>query len=104
MATVGEVLDGSIRIITEPTVYLVGKQVFDAAELDRFLGDHGVSWESDSEVAAEVITETAGRVCYMSFARWTSPSIRSRPSMARTSKRCAIRFTNRSTSCASIRS
>lgn len=58
-----------MRIITEPGVYLVGRQTVDEGELDRFLADHGVSWESDSEVAAEVLTETAGRVCYMSFAK-----------------------------------
>jgi thymidylate synthase (FAD) len=58
-----------MRIITEPSVYLVGKQMLQQAELDRFLADHGVSWASDSEVAAEVVTETAGRICYMSFAK-----------------------------------
>lgn len=58
-----------LRIITEPSVYLIGKQVVDEGELERFLDDHGVAWQSDSEVAAEVISETAGRVCYMSFAR-----------------------------------
>lgn len=59
----------AIKVITEPSVYLIGKQQLNDAELDRFLADHGVTWESDSEVAAEVITETAGRVCYMSFAK-----------------------------------
>ncbi|WP_390888659.1 FAD-dependent thymidylate synthase [Frigoriglobus tundricola] len=58
-----------MRVITDPSVYVLGKQTVDAAELDRFLADHGVSWESDSEVAGEVLTETAGRVCYMSFAK-----------------------------------
>ena len=58
-----------VKVITEPSVYLIGKQQLNNAELDRFLADHGVTWESDSEVAAEVITETAGRVCYMSFAK-----------------------------------
>jgi thymidylate synthase (FAD) len=58
-----------IRVLTEPGVYLIGKQVVQTAELDRFLADHGVSWASDSSVAAEVVTETAGRVCYMSFAK-----------------------------------
>jgi thymidylate synthase (FAD) len=58
-----------MRIITEPSVYLLGKQLLQQAELDRFLADHGVSWASDSEVAAEVVTETAGRICYMSFHR-----------------------------------
>src|SRR4029079_7386445 len=58
-----------LRILTTPTVYLLGRQELQQAELDRFLGDHGVRWSSDSEVAAEVVTETAGRVCYMSFAK-----------------------------------
>ncbi len=58
-----------MKIITEPSVYVLGRQTVDEAELDRFLADHGVSWESDSEVAGEVLTETAGRVCYMSFAK-----------------------------------
>lgn len=57
------------RILTEPEVYLVGKQTIESPELDRFLADHGVAWESDSSVAAEVLAETAGRVCYMSFAK-----------------------------------
>jgi thymidylate synthase (FAD) len=57
------------RIIREPSVYLVGRQTVNDAELDRFLADHGVSWESDTEVAAEYLAETAGRVCYMSFAK-----------------------------------
>jgi thymidylate synthase (FAD) len=58
-----------VRVLTEPAVYLVGRQTTNGAELDRFLADHGVSWQSDSEVAAEVLTETAGRTCYMSFAK-----------------------------------
>ncbi len=59
----------SVTIITKPTVYLVGKQLLQQAELDRFLADHGVTWESDSEVASEVISESAGRICYMSFVK-----------------------------------
>ena len=58
-----------LRILTEPGVYLLGVQTTNDAELDRFLSDHGVTWESDSEIAAEVLSETAGRVCYMSFAK-----------------------------------
>jgi thymidylate synthase (FAD) len=58
-----------IRILREPSVYLVGRQTIDARELDRFLSDHGVSWQTDTEVAAEHLTEVAGRVCYMSFAK-----------------------------------
>jgi thymidylate synthase (FAD) len=59
----------AIRVLTEPSIYLLGRQMMVPGELDRFLSDHGVSWQSDSEIAAEVITETAGRVCYMSFAK-----------------------------------
>src|SRR5689334_14335583 len=58
-----------LRMVREPTVYLVGRQVVDDGVLDRFLADHGVSWEGDTEVAGEYLTETAGRVCYMSFAK-----------------------------------
>src|SRR5260370_5779650 len=58
-----------IRILREPTVYLVGRQTIDSRGLDRFLSDHGVSWQTATEVAAEHWTEVAGRVCYMSFAK-----------------------------------
>jgi thymidylate synthase (FAD) len=58
-----------IRVLREPTVYLVGRQTVDAAALDHFLADHGVSWQTDTEVAGEHLTEVAGRLCYMSFAR-----------------------------------
>lgn len=58
-----------IRVIREPSVYVVGRQVVDDGYLDRFLADHGVAWESDTEVAGEYLSEVAGRVCYMSFAR-----------------------------------
>src|SRR5262245_21543850 len=58
-----------IHVITDPTVYLTVRQTLNDAELDRFLADHGVSWESDTEVAGEYLAEVAGRVCYMSFAK-----------------------------------
>jgi thymidylate synthase (FAD) len=63
------VSDNDIRIIHEPAVYIVGRLSVDQGELDRFLADHGVSWATDTEVASEHLTEVAGRVCYMSFAR-----------------------------------
>jgi thymidylate synthase (FAD) len=58
-----------VRVIQGPTVYLVGRQTVNEAEIDRFLADHGVRWETDTLVAGEYLTEMAGRVCYMSFAR-----------------------------------
>jgi len=59
----------SIRVIHEPTVYLVGRTEVDQAELDRFLSDQGVTWQSDSEVGGECLAEVAGRLCYLSYAR-----------------------------------
>lgn len=59
----------SVRVIHAPGVYVVGQQTVRQSELDRFLTDHGVTWASDSLVASEVLCETAGRVCYMSFAK-----------------------------------
>lgn len=58
-----------MKIIREPSVYLVGRQVTDQADLDRFLADHGLSWQSDSEVGGECLAEAGGRLCYMSFGR-----------------------------------
>src|SRR5262245_29973517 len=60
----------SIRILREPTVYLVGRQTVSTEEMDRFLADHDVdTWQTDSEVAGQKLCEVAGRVCYMSFAK-----------------------------------
>jgi thymidylate synthase (FAD) len=58
-----------IRVLREPVVYLVGRQNVDDAALDQFLQDHGVAWETDTELAGEHLTEVAGRLCYMSFAK-----------------------------------
>lgn len=63
------VLPTDIKILREPAVYVMGRQLIDNAELDRFLADHGVSWQTDTEVAGEHLVETAGRICYMSFAK-----------------------------------
>ena len=59
-----------MRIIRQPTVYLVGKQVIDDQQLDRFLADHNVSqWQTDTEIAGQKLAEVAGRLCYMSFVK-----------------------------------
>ncbi len=59
-----------MNIIREPSVYLVGKQVADDTEIERFLTDHEISsWSTDASVAGEKMVEVAGRVCYMSFAK-----------------------------------
>ena len=61
--------NNDIRILREPAVYLMGRQFVDEKEIDRFLSDHGVTWQTDTEIAGEHLTEMAGRVCYMSFAK-----------------------------------
>lgn len=59
-----------MRIITEPSVYLIGKSAVNDAELDRFLADNDLSsWQTDTEVGGEKLVEVAGRLCYMSFAK-----------------------------------
>ncbi len=58
-----------MQVITEPTIYLLARPQLHQADLDRFLADNGMTWESDSDVAAEVLAETAGRTCYMSFSK-----------------------------------
>ena len=59
----------ALRIVRDPKVFLVGRQTVDAAGIERFLGDHGVTWETDTEVGAERLAEMAGRVCYMSYGK-----------------------------------
>lgn len=61
--------DPNIKVLREPTVYVMGRQMVNDAEIDRFLHDHGVSWQTDTEIAGEHLVETAGRICYMSFAK-----------------------------------
>ena len=59
-----------MRILSEPEVYVVGRQTLDSVEVQRFLDDHHTSWQTDLEAdghGAELIVELAGRVCYMSF-------------------------------------
>ncbi len=59
-----------MKIIDEPRVYLVGKQATNESEIDRFLADHDVDrWDTDTGVAGQKLSEIAGRICYMSFAK-----------------------------------
>lgn len=59
-----------MKIITEPSVYLVGKQLGSEAEMDRFLGDHDVpEFSTTAQSDGEAMVEIAGRLCYMSFAK-----------------------------------
>lgn len=59
-----------LTVLTEPKVYLVGRQVVNEEIIQEFLSDHKVGqWTTDTEVGAEKLIEVAGRVCYMSFAK-----------------------------------
>jgi thymidylate synthase (FAD) len=62
-----------MNVITEPDVYLVGKQVINFASdegggLTQFKIDEECdSWQSDTVNSGEYLAEVAGRLCYMSF-------------------------------------
>jgi len=60
---------GTLKIVREPKVFLIGRQTVDSAAVERFLGDHAVTWQTDTEVGAEALAELAGRVCYMSYGK-----------------------------------
>ena len=58
-----------MNIISEPRVYLVGRQEVDRSQVDRFLDEYGMSWETDTEVGGEQLAEAGGRLCYLSFGK-----------------------------------
>ena len=55
--------------LTKPKVYVVGRQTLVESELARFLQDEGLVFTTDTNVAAEILAEVAGRTCYMSFGK-----------------------------------
>jgi len=55
--------------ITKPKVYVVGRQSIVSEEINRFLADEGMLFTTDTETASEVLSEIAGRTCYMSFGK-----------------------------------
>jgi len=59
-----------MKVITEPSVYLIGSQDTEDEELHRFLEAEGVpNWHTDTHREPERLVEIAGRLCYMSFAK-----------------------------------
>ena len=59
-----------MKIVRRPTVYAVGRQELDEAQIQQFLYDHRVSdWTTDAFSSAEKPPEIAGRLCYMSFSK-----------------------------------
>lgn len=59
----------AMKVVRDPRVFLVGRQTVDREAVDGFLGDHDVTWQTDTEVGAEALAELAGRVCYMSYGK-----------------------------------
>jgi thymidylate synthase (FAD) len=59
----------SPKIIREPQVYVVGRQDIDNTEIERFLADHGMTWETDTDVGGEQLVEAGGRLCYVSYGK-----------------------------------
>jgi thymidylate synthase (FAD) len=56
-----------MRIIGEPTIYVVGRSHLDAAAVQQFLDDEETTWVTDTDSGTELLSELAGRLCYMSF-------------------------------------
>jgi thymidylate synthase (FAD) len=56
-----------MRTTTHPTVYLVGRPQIDMEEVQRFLDAESTAWITDGERGSELLSELAGRVCYLSF-------------------------------------
>ena len=69
METATAVQAKALKIVREPKVYLVGRQVTDEAALAKFLSDEHATWQTDTGVGAERLAEIAGRVCYMSYGK-----------------------------------
>lgn len=56
-----------LKLISYPSIHLVGRQQVDYEQMDTFLASHGWEWQSDSDVPAEELVEAAGRLCYTSY-------------------------------------
>jgi len=56
-----------VRIVTEPMVYVVGRTTVNQEGIQQFLDDEAATWITDSQNGAELLSELAGRVCYLSF-------------------------------------
>ena len=58
-----------MNIIHQPKVFLVGRQDIDRSQVDRFLNEYGMTWQTDTEVGGEQLAEAGGRLCYLSFGK-----------------------------------
>jgi thymidylate synthase (FAD) len=60
---------GCMKVITQPSVYLVGQTAISEEAVRQFLLDEETEWQTDGENGTELLSELAGRVCYMSFGK-----------------------------------
>ncbi|MFA5864558.1 MAG: FAD-dependent thymidylate synthase [Phycisphaerae bacterium] len=58
-----------MKIISEPQIYLIGRQEVAPDQLESFLADHNFTWQTDTQAAPEQICEIAGRLCYTSYGK-----------------------------------
>ena len=49
------------NIIREPRIYVVGRQNVDRGELDKFLGEYGMTWETNTELSGEQLMQNGTR-------------------------------------------
>lgn len=52
------------KIISKPVVYVLGAQEVRESGFSRFLQDHNIDWQSDTEIPSQVLIEAAGRTCF----------------------------------------
>ncbi|MFH1654422.1 MAG: FAD-dependent thymidylate synthase [Pseudomonadota bacterium] len=58
------------KFITKPKVYLVGTQQVNDEHLKEFLNDEEIAeFTTDTVIPGEILAESAGRICYMSFGK-----------------------------------
>lgn len=59
-----------MKIVTKPSIYVVGRPSKDDLGIGTFLADHGLAWDPDPMLSdGQELVEMAGRVCYMSFGK-----------------------------------
>lgn len=55
------------RIVRDPAIYLIGQSGLNSDAVAMFLESHETFWATDTDNGAELISEFAGRTCYMAF-------------------------------------
>src|SRR5438093_874364 len=65
----------ALKIVREPKVYLVGRQVTDEASLAKFLADENVTWQTDTEVGAERLADVPEKTLRRKMARQAARSV-----------------------------